>query len=290
MTAVGHRIPPWSVSTFFVVGAVSQYVGAAIGVFLFETTDPAAVAWLRAASAAIALMVWRRPWRLRWTRQSATAAVAFGVVTVGMNVAFFEAIARIPLGTAVAIEFLGPVAVATLGSRRPRDLLAVVAIVAGIALLTGVQAGVDLAGVGFALIAAALWAGYIVLGKRVADAGGGLDSLAVGMAAAAVALAPALLVGQIVEDASVFAAPRTWLLGIGVGVLSTAVPYVLDQVVLTEIGRARFALLLALLPATAAVVGAVMLGQRPSVAETAGIALVVAALAISARGDTVGRA
>ena len=290
MTAVGHRIPPWSVSTFFVVGAVSQYVGAAIGVFLFETTDPAAVAWLRAASAAIALMVWRRPWRLRWTRQSATAAVAFGVVTVGMNVAFFEAIARIPLGTAVAIEFLGPVAVATLGSRRPRDLLAVLAIVAGIALLTGVQAGVDMAGVGFALIAAALWAGYIVLGKRVADAGGGLDSLAVGLAAAAVALAPALLVGQIVEDASVFAAPRTWLLGIGVGVLSTAVPYVLDQVVLTEVGRARFALLLALLPATAAVVGAVMLGQRPNVAETAGIALVVAALAINARGDTVGRA
>ena len=151
MTAVGHRIPPWSVPMFFVVGAVSQYVGAAIGVFLFETTDPAAVAWLRAASAAIALMVWRRPWRLRWTRQSATAAAGFGVVTVGMNVAFFEAIARIPLGTAVAIEFLGPVAVATLGSRRPRDLLAVVAAAAGVALLAGVQAGVDPAGVGFAL-------------------------------------------------------------------------------------------------------------------------------------------
>jgi len=267
---------------FFIVGAVSQYVGAAIGVFLFETTDPASVAWLRAVAAAVALMLWRRPWRLRWTRRGAMTATAFGVVTVGMNVTFFEAIARIPLGTAVAIEFLGPVAVATLGSRRPRDLLAVLLVVVGVALLMGVHAGVDLVGVGFALIAATFWAGYILLGKRVADAGGGLDSLAVGMAAAAVLLAPALLVGQVLEDASVFAEPRTWLLGVAVGVLSTAVPYVLDQVVLTEVGRARFALLLALLPATAAVVGALLLAQRPTVAEGAGIALVIAALLISA--------
>lgn len=272
---------------FFIVGAVSQYVGAAVGVFLFETANPAAVAWLRAAAAAVALIVWRRPWRRTWTRRSLAAAAAFGVVTVGMNVAFFEAIARIPLGTAVAIEFLGPVAVATLGSRRPRDLLAALLVAAGIALLTGVHTGIDLAGVGFALIAAALWAGYILLGKRVADAGSGLDSLAVGMAAAAVLLAPALLIGQLIEDASVFADSRVWLLGVAVGVLSTAVPYALDQLVLTAIGRARFALLLALLPVTAAFVGAVMLGQRPTVAETAGIALVVAALAISVRGDTV---
>lgn len=272
---------------FFIVGAVSQYVGAAVGVFLFETANPAAVAWLRAAAAAVALIVWRRPWRRTWTRRSLAAAAAFGVVTVGMNVAFFEAIARIPLGTAVAIEFLGPVAVATLGSRRPRDLLAALLVAAGIALLTGVHTGIDLASVGFALIAAALWAGYILLGKRVADAGSGLDSLAVGMAAAAVLLAPALLIGQLIEDASVFADSRVWLLGVAVGVLSTAVPYALDQLVLTAIGRARFALLLALLPVTAAFVGAVMLGQRPTVAETAGIALVVAALAISVRGDTV---
>ncbi|UNB56371.1 EamA family transporter [Mycolicibacterium sp. YH-1] len=272
---------------FFIVGAVSQYVGAAVGVFLFETANPAAVAWLRAAAAAVALIVWRRPWRRTWTRRSLAAAAAFGVVTVGMNVAFFEAIARIPLGTAVAIEFLGPVAVATLGSRRPRDLLAALLVAAGIALLTGVHTGIDLAGVGFALIAAALWAGYILLGKRVADAGSGLDSLAVGMAAAAVLLAPALLTGQFIEDASVLADSRVWLLGVAVGVLSTAVPYALDQLVLTAIGRARFALLLALLPVTAAFVGAVMLGQRPTFAETAGIALVVAALAISVRGDTV---
>lgn len=296
MTA-GSRVPAWSVPAFFVVGAISQYVGAALGVFLFETTDPTAVAWLRCAAAAVALVLWRRPWRrerVQWTRRGIGVAAGFGVVTVAMNVAFFEAIARIPLGTAVAIEFLGPVAVATLGSRRPRDLLAVVLVAAGVVLLVGAseaagvdpgdQAGVDILGVGFALVAAALWAGYILLGKRVADAGSGLDSLAVGMAAAAVLLAVPLLLPQLLENATVFAEPRTWLVGIGVGVLSTAVPYALDQVVLTRIGRARFALLLALLPVTAAVVGAVVLAQRPSLAEAAGIALVVAALVVSAGG------
>jgi inner membrane transporter RhtA len=281
------RVPAWSVPLFFVVGAVSQYAGAAVGVFLFETTDPAAVAWLRAAAAAVALLVWRRPWRTGWTRRTIIAAGGFGIVTVAMNVAFFEAIARIPLGTAVAIEFLGPVAVAALGSRRARDLVAVVVAAGGVALCAGVQAGADAVGVGFALLAAALWAGYILLGKRVADAGAGLDSLAVGMTIAAVVLAAPLLAGQLVDDASVLADPRTWLLGAAVGVLSTAVPYGLDQVVLTRIGRARFALLLALLPATAAIVGAVALSQRPTVAEAVGIALVMAALVVASGGDTV---
>lgn len=276
------RVPAWSVPMFFVVGAISQYLGAAVGVFLFETTDPAAVAWLRAAAAAVVLLVWRRPWRLTWTRRGVAVAGGFGIVTVGMNVSFFEAIARIPLGTAVAIEFLGPIAVATLGSRRPRDVLAVVMVGAGVALLAGAEVAVDPLGIVFALVASAWWAGYILLSKRVADAGAGLDSLAVGMAVAAVVLALPLLSGQLLDDASVFAEPRTWLLGLGVGVLSTAVPYALDQIVLTAISRARFALLLALLPATAAVVGAVVLHQAPSVAEVVGIALVMAALLISA--------
>ncbi|OPX05455.1 DMT family transporter [Mycobacterium sp. AT1] len=275
---------------FFVVGAVSQYIGAAVGVFLFETTDPAAVAWLRAAAAAVALLAWRRPWRTRWTRRSIAAAGGFGMVTVAMNVAFFEAIDRIPLGTAVAIEFIGPVAVAVLGSRRVQDLVAIVLAGVGVVLVAGAQLGVDPAGVGFALLAAALWAGYILVGKRVADAGSGLDSLAVGMTVAAVVLAAPLLSHQLVDDASVFADPHVWALGAAVGVLSTAVPYGLDQVVLRRMGRARFALLLALLPATAAVVGAVALAQRPTIAEVAGIALVMAALVVSAeRGDTVGR-
>lgn len=270
------------VPLFFIAGAVSQYVGAAIGVYLFETTEPATVAWLRAAGAAVVLLAWRRPWRSPWTVRTSVAAAAFGLVTVGMNVAFYEAIARIPLGTAVAIEFAGPVAVATLGARRARDLLGVVLVAAGVFLLTGVEADVDGAGIGFALIAAGLWAGYILLGKRVADAGSGRDSLAVGMTLAAVLLAPVLLGLQHSTDASVFADPRTWLYGAGVGVLSSAIPYALDQRVLAVVGRERFALLLALLPATAAVVGAVMLAQHPALREIGGIALVMLALVVTA--------
>ena len=271
-------VPP-----LFVVGALSQYLGAAIGVFLFETTNPATVAWLRAAGAAAVLLAWRRPWRRRWTARMVVAATAFGVVTLGMNVAFYEAIARIPLGTAVAIEFAGPVAVATAGSRRARDFLGVVLVAGGVYLLAGVEPDVDWAGVGFALLAAALWAGYILLGKWVADAGDGVDSLAIGLATASVIAAPPLLGVQLAGDASVFADPRTWLLGVGVGVLSSAIPYALDQRVLARIGRERFALLLALLPATAAVVGAVVLAQSPTVGEVAGIALVMLALAVTAR-------
>lgn len=271
------------VPLLFVVGALSQYLGAAIGVFLFETTNPATVAWLRAAGAAAVLLAWRRPWRRRWTARMVVAATAFGVVTLGMNVAFYEAIARIPLGTAVAIEFAGPVAVATAGSRRARDFLGVVLVAGGVYLLAGVEPDVDWAGVGFALLAAALWAGYILLGKWVADAGDGVDSLAIGLATASVIAAPLLLGVQLAGDASVFADPRTWLLGVGVGVLSSAIPYALDQRVLARIGRERFALLLALLPATAAVVGAVVLAQSPTVGEVAGIALVMLALVVTAR-------
>ncbi|MEC3956247.1 EamA family transporter [Nocardia sp. CDC153] len=275
-------VPAWSVPLIFIVGGVSQYLGAAMGVYLFGTVEPATVAWLRAAAAGLALVAWRRPWRGSWTRRSVLVATGFGVITLGMNIVFYEAIARIPLGTAVAIEFLGPVAVATLGSRRARDFVAVALVVAGVYLLAGVSSDAEPLGVGFALLAAAMWAGYILVGKRVADAGSGLDALAVGMAAAAALLAPILVTSQLVLDASAFTDPRTWLLGVGVGVLSSAVPYGLDQVVLRTVGRARFALLLALLPATAAVIGAIALAQSPSVAELCGIALVMAAVILSA--------
>ncbi|MFC8386150.1 DMT family transporter [Nocardia sp. NPDC057272] len=277
-----RALPGWSVPMVFIIAATSQYVGAALGVFLFDTTEPSTVAWLRAAAAGVALLAWRRPWRTRWTRRGIATAAGFGIVTVSMNIVFYEAIARIPLGTAVAIEFLGPVAVATLGSRRARDLIAVALVAVGVVLLAGVQFDVEPVGVGFALASAVLWAAYILVGKRVADTGDGQDSLAVGMAAAAVLLAPFVLIPQLTIDAAVFADPRTWLLGLGVGVLSSAVPYALDQVVLTAVGRARFALLLALLPATATVVGAIALAQRPTLLELAGIALVMLALTISA--------
>jgi inner membrane transporter RhtA len=279
-------LPGWSIPIVFVVGAISQYAGAAIGVFLFDTTEPATVAWLRAAAAAVALLAWRRPWRRRWSRRQAGVALMFGLVTIGMNIAIYEAISRIPLGTAVAIEFLGPTAVAALGSRRRRDFAAVGLACVGVVLLAGVEFDANLTGVLFALLSAAMWACYILLGKRVADTGDGLDSLAVGMSLGAVILAPAILVPQALIDASVFADSRTWLLGLCIGLLSTAIPYALDQLVFVQIGSAKFALLLALLPVTATLIGIGVLRQIPTILEILGIALVVVALLLSARGST----
>ncbi|WP_061006333.1 EamA family transporter [Mycolicibacterium mucogenicum] len=280
-----HRdLPRWSVPFVFVTGAASQYLGAAIGVFLFSTTQPATVAWLRAAAGALVLAAWRRPWRMRLTRRRITIATLFGLITVGMNIAFYEALARIPLGTAVAVEFIGPTLVATLGSRRPRDLLAAGLAAGGVALLAGIEFTSELAGVAWALAAAALWAGYILVGKRVADAHGGLDALALGMSTAAVIFAPIIIGLQAHTNAAVFFDARTWLLGLGVGLLSTAIPYGLDQVVLRQVGQARFAILLALLPVTATIIGLTVLHQVPGIGEITGIGLVVAGLLLGARG------
>jgi inner membrane transporter RhtA len=153
----------------------------------------------------------------------------------------------------------------------------------GVVLLAGVELGADPVGFGFALLSAVLWAGYILLGKRVADAGQGLDSLAVGMAIGAAVSAPFVLIPQARIDSSVFLDSRTWLLGAAIGLLATAIPYALDQVALKIVGRATFALLLALLPATATVIGITVLLQTPSIAELLGIGLVVLALLLGAR-------
>jgi inner membrane transporter RhtA len=269
----------------FVVGAVSMYVGAALAVLLFAHLSPAVVAWLRLVGAALVLLAWRRPGRAAWHGRRLMLAAGFGTATALMNVAFYEAIARLPLGTAVAIEFSGPVAVAALGSRSRRDVAALAVAVTGVLLIADVRWAGSPAGVLLALTAAAMWAGYIVLGKRVAGGGTGLDDLAVGMTVAAVLLSPlALGAGPVVD------APQLLLLAVGVGVLSSAVPYALDQVVLRRVGRARFALLLALLPATAAVVGLLLLRQVPRLLEAVGILAVVVAVSMRSREQDDARA
>ena len=264
-TALRYRAPA---PVLFVIGAVSMYVGAALAVGLFTVLAPAAVAVLRMLGAAAVLLAWRRPPAAAWRGARLLRAAAFGLATAGMNIAFYEAIARLPLGTAVAVEFCGPVAVAAVASRRPRDIAAVVLAAVGVALIADVRWSGSPSGVLWALAAAALWAAYIVLGKRVAGAGNGLDDMAVGFAVAAVVLSPLLL------------------LAVGVGVLSSVVPYVLDQIVLRRVGQARFAVLLALLPATATIVGLIALRQVPSPLEAVGIAAVVGAVALRSRdGD-----
>ncbi|AZG48734.1 EamA family transporter [Gordonia insulae] len=267
-----------------IVGATSMYIGAAVAVELFETLSPAAVAWLRIAGAAVVLVVWVRPGRPAWRPSRLVLAGAFGLITAAMNIAFYEALARLPLGTTVALEFLGPVAVAALGSRTRRDVLALLLAVVGVVLIADVRWEGTALGVVLALIAAACWAGYIVLGKRVAQRGRGLEDLATGFVVAALVTSPlALFLGP----AFAGHAPTAWLLllGLGLGVASTAIPYALDQVVLARVGRARFAILLALLPVTASIIGVVALQQIPTPVEAVGIVAVAAAIAVRSADD-----
>ncbi|MHA6783606.1 EamA family transporter [Pseudonocardia saturnea] len=286
-TTTYQRIPA---PLLFVIGGVSMYAGAALAVGLFDRLTPTAVALLRIIGAAAVLLAWRRPGRAAWRGSRLARATAFGLATALMNLAFYEAIARLPLGTAVAIEFVGPVAVAALASRRPRDVGAVVLAAVGVALIADVRWSGSPSGVLWALAAAGMWAAYILLGKRVASAGNGLDDMAVGFVVAAVVLSPLLLLGG-PGALGALADPMVLLLAVGVGVLSSVVPYVLDQLVLRRVGRARFAVLLALLPATATVVGLVALAQVPGVVEALGIAAVVVAVALRSRdGDVAANA
>ncbi len=266
------RLPP---QALFVMGALSQYVGAALAVLLFEKVPAAGVAWLRVVASAAVLVVWRRPWHTRWTRPRLRVVSAFGLTLAAMNVTFYLAIDRLPLGTAVAIEFCGPIAVAALGSRTRRDVAALTIATLGVLALADVHIAGSPGGLALALAAGVAWAGYIVLGHRIAADEGirPQDGLALGMAIGAAGFAPALVYAAVPALVS----PTLLVACLAVGVLSSAVPYALEQVAMRRLPRARFALLLALLPATAAIVGAVILGQVPTVVEAAGIALVVVA-------------
>jgi inner membrane transporter RhtA len=254
----------------FVVSAVSLYLGAAIAVRLFDHVEPGGVAWLRSLFAAAILLGIARPWRHSWTRSDLGWTAAFGTVLVSMNACFYVAADTLPLGTAVAIEFIGPVAFAAAATRTARNGAAVALAGLGVVLLAGVQLEGSSRGVAFALAAAVLWAGYIALGHRVADRTTGLTGLAVAIAAGTLVTSPVLapLATDVVDDAGWLAA------AVAVGVLSSVIPYALDQWVLRRVSADRFAVLLAILPATATLIGLASLGQVPSGPDLVGIALV----------------
>lgn len=253
-----------------------------MAVRVFDDLGAGGVAWVRVAAAAAVLWAWRRPTVRRWPADRRRAAIAFGTVLAVMNLAFYLAIERLPLGTAVAIEFTGPIAVAALGSRSRADIAAVVLAAAGVVALADVRWEASPAGVLWALAAASMWAGYIVLGGRMGADGArhGLDGLAASSAAGALVIAP---VGVV----SLVGAPGLgwWAVAaaVAVGIASNVVPYALDQVILGRLTAAHFALLSTLLPVTASVVGVIVLGQRPTAVEAVGIGLVVAALAVRRR-------
>ncbi|GII99980.1 inner membrane transporter RhtA [Sediminihabitans luteus] len=281
----GRALDAVPAPALFVASGITQYLGAAIAVGLFATVGAPEVAWLRILVAAVVLVLWRRPWRSRWTRRDLAWVAVFGVFLAAMNVAFYVGIAHLPLGTAVAIEFLGPVGVAAVTGRGWRERVAIVLAAGGVVLLAGVTLESDLPradvllGLAAVLTAAACWAGYVVLGRRVAVSGSGVTSLAVAMSAGALVFAPFLAPGSavVLSDAALLAGV------VGVALLSSVVPYVIDQVVLRRLSTATFAVLLALLPASATLVGAVVLGQVPTLGEVAGLVLVSGAIALTGR-------
>jgi len=269
----------------FIASGLTQYLGAALAVGLFAVVPAAGVAWLRLVVAAAVLLAWRRPWRLSWSRRELALVAAFGTALGLMNVTFYLAIDHLPLGTAVAIEFVGPVAVAAITGSGWRERSGIALAAVGVVLLAGVtlQAGGPQARLGLVAIlaAATFWAAYILLGRRVAVAGDGVTRLSVAMAAGALVLAPFLAS----RGAPVLGSWSLVAAVVGVALLSSVVPYALDQVVLRRVSAATFAVLLALLPATAAVVGALVLRQWPHGLDVIGLLLVSAAIVLTSVGQ-----
>jgi inner membrane transporter RhtA len=274
---VAERVPP---HLYFVVSAVFHYLGPAFAVLLFARVEVLGVAWLRIASAAVVFALWRRPWRAfaSLDRPGRRLLLAWGAVLAVMNACFYVAIDRLPLGTVAAIEFLPVIALAALGARSPRNAAALVLAVPGVYLLTGVQLEGEPLGVALAFVNALLFAAYIVLAHRVARHGGlsGIDGLAASMLIAVVVVTP--IGGWEVLPA--LTDPVALLAGIGVGVCSSVIPYVSDQLAMRRLPRATYALMVSLLPATATVIGIAVLAQIPSWVEVAGVALVIAGVAI----------
>ena len=266
------QLPPHA---YFDVSAIFHYLGPAFAVLLFARVEPLGVAWLRIASAALIFAAWRRPWRVWWALDGRTRwlLAAWAAVLAIMNSCFYLAIDRLPLGTVAAIEFLPVIAVAAIGTRTGRNTVALLLAVGGVYLLSDVRLVAEPLGFVFAAANALLFALYIVLGHRVArsPAVRGIDGLALSMIIAAVVALP-IGIGQ---AAPAFLDPIALAAGIGVGVSSSVIPYVCDQLAMARLSRSAYALMVSLLPATATVIGIVVLLQIPSPIEMVGVALVV---------------
>jgi inner membrane transporter RhtA len=271
------RVPP---ELYFVISATFHYLGPAFAVLLFARVGVLGVAWLRIASAAAVFAAWRRPWRAFGSldRDGRRLLAAWGAVLAIMNACFYMAIDRLPLSTVAAIEFLPVIALAALGARTARNAGALAFAVGGVYLLTDVQLEAEPLGIALAFANALLFALYIVLAHRVAgdERMSGIDGLGASMLIAAIVITP---IGGW-QALPALTAPTALVAGIGVGLCSSVIPYVTDQLAMRRLPRATYALLVSLLPATATVIGILVLGQLPSVAEAAGVALVIAGVAL----------
>ena len=285
VTTLATRLPRTRLTdappgAYFVGSAVFHYLGPAFAVLLFVRVEPLGVAWLRIASAAVIFAAWRRPWRglASLDRAGKRTLLAMGVVLALMNACFYVAIDHLPLGTVAAIEFLPVIGLAALGVRSPRNALALGLAIPGVYVLTDVQLAGEPLGVAFAFANAALFALYIVLAHRISRSSSlnRIDGLAASMLIAAIAITPIGLMSA----APALLDPVAIAAGIGVGIASSVIPYVCDQLAMARLARSTYSLMVSLLPATATIVGIVVLAQIPSTTEILGVGLIVAAVAV----------
>lgn len=270
---------------FFTEGVI-QYVGAGFAVTLFALMGPLTVAWLRTVFAAVLMLAWRRPWGKRALTPSGYVwSCLFGTALVCMNTTFYEAIARLPLGTTVSVEFLGPVIFAAIGIAGWLGKFSVLLAFSGVVMIGGL--GLDMSnptdrlGLFWALVAGGMWVAYMALGRKVAVLGRGIDSLSVGLVFGSFLQLP--LAWPDIHVA--FSSWSVFGLALLMSLCSSFVPYILELVVLRDVSAAIFALLSALLPVTSLLVGVFMLRQFPSWAEVGGLILVSVAVALTYRRD-----
>lgn len=275
--ATGGYSPVWLV----LIGIVSVQFGAGLAKSLFDEISPTAIVWLRLGFSALALLVIARP-RLRGrSRADWWVVVGFGCSLALMNWAIYQSFARIPIGIAVTIEFVGPLSVALLGSRRPRDLIWIALAATGVVLLGADRADLSLAGVLFALLAGAAWAAYILLSAQTGRRWLDLDGLAVASVVAAAVLAPVLIGSGAAEG---ILAPQVLLIGAAVGLLSSVIPYSCELVALRTLPTSVFGILMSLEPAAAALAGLLLVGEVLGPLQLLAIGCVIVASIGASRG------
>ena len=276
-TRAAESVPPHA---WFGVSAVFHYLGPAFAVLLFPSVGVLGIAWLRIATAAAIFAPLTRPWRVLAQADPShrLLLVALGACLAAMNTAFYLALDRLPLGLVAAIEFVGTIGVALCGLRTGRNLAALAFAVLGVFILIDVRWASDRLGLFWAFLNGILFVGYIVLGHRIAENGasGGVERLGAAMAIACLLVLP---VGML-DAMRALADPALLLAGIGVGICSSVIPYICDQLAMSRLPRASFALLLAILPATATIVGAIVLAQVPRPTELLGVCLVMLGTAL----------
>jgi len=255
------------------VGIASVQVGAAIAKTLFDEVEPEAIVWLRLVVSAVVLTLIARPALRGRSGSDWLVVLGFGATLGLMNWAIYQAFARIPLGIAVTIEFIGPLALALIGSRRARDLIWVALAALGVALLGLEPADLNLAGVLFALLAGAGWAAYILLSAQTGRRWQGLDGLAMASVVATLLLTPVMVGG----GSSGLDDGRILLLGAAVGLLSSVIPYSCEMAALRTLPPSVFSILMSLEPAAAALAGIVIVGEFITGVQWLAVACVVAA-------------